>query len=165
MKQLIVLLAAGLLIAAAGTGAQEKFDLMDLVGQWEGEGMFLMPVTNVEVNIEGEGEFVYDAVNDRIRTSMRGTKFMIAYSDSGYLTHYPESDSVSWEVWDSWGKHALYWGEIRDDKLVADRIHRSKNYTVTVEFPHPDTLDFRLTVRNPNEEPYEKARFLLWRVK
>ncbi len=141
-----------------------KFDIMNLVGNWEGEGMFRMPVTNAEMSIEGEGSFVYDKANDRIRTSMQGSKFLISYSDSGYLQYYPETDSVSWEVWDSWGKHALYWGQIKEDRLVADRIHKNKNYRVQVTFPHPDTLDFHLIVRGDDNKEFDKARFLLWRV-
>ncbi len=140
-----------------------KFDLMNLVGEWEGEGMFLMPVTGSEISIEGHGSFVYDEANDRIRTSMSGSKLFINYSDSGYLQYYPATDSVSWEVWDSWGKHALYWGQIKDDQLVANRVYKHDNYRVQVKFPHPDTLDFHLIVRDEKRE-FDKARFLLWRV-
>lgn len=164
---LTILLAviAGLLPASFPAAEGNPFDVMNIVGAWEGEGMFMMPVTDVEINIEGEGEFVYDEANDRIRTSMRGSKFLLSYSDSGYLQYYPATDSVSWEVWDSWGKHSLYWGKIDGDQLVADRIYKKKNYRVKVEFPHPDTLDFRLIVTTPDNDTYDRATFRLWRVK
>ena len=96
---------------------------------------------------------------------MSGSKFLLAYSDSGLLIHHPETDSVSWEIWDSWGKHAKYWGKVHDDVLIADRVYKKRPYRVTVQFPHPDTLDFSLIVINPEkDEQKEKASFLLWRV-
>ncbi len=166
--------AAAALLLAVGIGAgsplakggQKKFDLKSLVGSWEGEGMFLMPVTDVEVELEGQGEFVYDAGRDLIKTSMTGTKYFLNYADSGLLRHDPQTDSITWEIWDNWGKHAKYRGEIRDGRLVADRTFKNKGYQVTVDFPHPDTLDFRLTLADPDTKVREtRARFVLWRVK
>ena len=147
------------------TSAADKFDLMNLIGNWEGQGFFEIPVSGGTVEIEGAGTFTYDSTNHRIRTAMEGSKFFIDYSDSGYLQHYPETDSVSWEVWDNWGKHAMYWGVIDNGKLVADRIFKKKGYQVNVTFPHPDTLDFHLVVHNNDGTNYDKAAFLLWRVK
>lgn len=147
------------------TSAKDKFDLMNLVGQWEGQGFFEVPVSGGTVEIEGSGTFTYDSTHNRIRTSMQGSKFFIEYSDSGYLQHYPETDSVSWEVWDNWGKHSMYWGVIDNKMLVADRIYKKKGYQVNVTFPHPDTLDFHLVVNNNDGTKYDKAAFLLWRVK
>ena len=143
----------------------DKFDLMNLIGEWEGQGFFEVPVSGVTVEIEGSGLFTHDSTNNRIRTSMKGEKFFINYADSGYLQHYPETDSVSWEVWDNWGKHSMYWGIIDDDMLVADRIYKKNNYQVVVKFPHPDTLDFHLVVHKKDGTNYDKASFLLWRVK
>jgi hypothetical protein len=167
MKRLFVLLAAGFLALAISPGAQDKsFDLMNVIGEWEGEGTFVMPVTDMELDIEGSGKFVYLPDLDVIRTEMSGSKFLMAYSDSGYLRYYPETDSVSWEIWDSWGKHSLYWGEVRDNQLVATRDHPERWYRVTVEFPDPDTLEFRLvTTDRESLEQEVKARFTLWRTK
>ena len=160
---LIVCLAV-LTPATADDNSTNGFDMMNLVGKWEGEGMFLMPVTNIEVSISGEGNFTWDAEHQRIRTAMQGSKLFFNYSDSGYLQHFPATDSVSWEVWDSFGKHALYWGVMDNAILRADRRHKSKDYRVTVTFPHPDTLDFHLIVRPPDSDPFDKASFRLWRV-
>jgi hypothetical protein len=147
-------------------GAKGKFDLKGLVGSWEGEGMFLMPVTDVEIELEGAGEFVYDTKRGLLKTAMTGEKFLLNYADSGLLRHDPQTDSVTWEIWDNWGKHAKYRGEIRDGRLVADRTFKDKGYQVTVNFPHPDTMDFRLTLADPDTKVREtRARFLLWRVK
>ncbi|RKX27996.1 MAG: hypothetical protein DRP47_05455, partial [Candidatus Zixiibacteriota bacterium] len=93
-------------------GNKADFDIMNLVGEWEGEGFFIVPVTEIEVEIEGEGTFIFDSTHQYLRTAMRGSKFLINYADSGYLQYYPETDSVSWEIWDSWGRHAMYWGVI-----------------------------------------------------
>jgi hypothetical protein len=162
-----ILLATGFLIVLAGSISADDstFDIMNLVGKWEGKGLFVVPMTSMEVDIEGTGLFVYDSLHNRIRTSMQGSKLMINYSDSGYLQHFPKTDSVSWEVWDSWGKHAKYWGIIENNMLKADRIDKKRNYRVLVYFPHPDTLDFRLSNREDDGTETNKATFHLWRVK
>ncbi len=159
---MIIMLVIGFTLSSF---AEDKFDVMNLIGEWEGQGFFEVPVSGGTVEIEGSGTFTYDSTNNRIRTSMQGTKFFINYSDSGYLQHYPGTDSVSWEVWDNWGKHAMYWGEINNNMLVADRVYKKKNYQVLVTFPHPDTLDFHLVVNKKDGTKYDKASFLLWRVK
>lgn len=171
MKRFFLLLVAAATVITAtsfGPRAADKtdFDLKSLVGSWKGEGVFLMPVSDLEVEIEGAGEFVYDAKRDLIKTAMSGSKFMLSYADSGLLIHHAKTDSISWEIWDNWGKHAKYWGEFRDGKLVADRLSRNRNYQVTVTFPHPDTLDFQLIATEPEtQEKSTRARFYLWRVK
>lgn len=158
-------ICAAFILITGISAIADDFDLKNLVGKWEGEGMFLMPVTDVEVEIEGAGEFVWDEERQLIKTNMSGSKFLLAYSDSGLLIHHPETDSVSWEIWDSWGKHAKYWGRVHGDVLVADRVYKKRPYRVTVQFPHPDTLDFSLNIINPkDDESTEKASFLLWRV-
>ena len=145
--------------------ATDKFDLMNLIGEWEGEGFFEVPVSGGTVEIEGAGTFTYDSTHNRINTSMQGEKLFLTYSDSGYIHHYPKTDSVSWEVWDNWGKHSMYWGIIDNEMLVANRIYKKKNYQVVITFPHPDTLDFHLVVHKKDGSKYDKASFLLWRVK
>jgi len=169
MNKKISLIFLALIIVLLGinksSSAADKFDLMNLIGEWEGEGFFQVPVTGGTVEIEGYGMFTYDSTQNFIRTSMQGSKFLINYSDSGQLIHHPESDSVSWEVWDNWGKHSMYWGMIEDHMLIAKRVYKKINHQVVVTFPHPDTLDFHLVVHKKDGTQYDKASFLLWRVK
>ncbi|MEA2030008.1 MAG: hypothetical protein U9N55_00200 [candidate division Zixibacteria bacterium] len=141
------------------------FDIMNLVGEWEGEGFFVVPATDIKVEIEGDGLFVYDSTNHRMRTSMNGTSLFINYADSGYLQYYPKTDSVSWEIWDSWGRHSMYWGVIDSNILRADRIFKNGKYRVKVTFPHPDTLDFHLRKHVTDSSNLDRAAFLLWRKK
>ncbi len=143
---------------------KSDFDFMNLIGNWEGEGSFLIPKTGVSLDIEGTGVFEYDSLNNRVRTSMQGTKMLLTYADSGYLYYHPETDSVSWEVWDTWGRHALYWGVVENGVLRADRLFKNRNYRVSVFFPHPDTLDFRLTRRQSDGGEEDQATFLLWKT-
>jgi len=102
VRRILLSALLGAVLAAAARPAA-KFDLKGLAGSWEGEGMFLMPVTDLEVEVEGEGEFVYDAKRDLVKTTMSGSKFLVPYSDSGLLRYDLATDSVSWEVWDNWG--------------------------------------------------------------
>ena len=177
MKRRILIVAAAaaaVLALALGAGAgspqakggSTKFDLKNLVGSWKGGGMFLMPITDVEIDLEGQGKFVFDTKRNLLKTAMSGTKYFLSYADSGLLRHDPQTDSVTWEIWDNWGKYAKYRGEIRDGRLVADRTFKDEGYQVTVNFPHVDTLDFRLTLTDPETQVKEtRARFVLWRGK
>ncbi|MBU8933633.1 MAG: hypothetical protein KOO62_06465 [candidate division Zixibacteria bacterium] len=162
---LLFILATSCALSQKAPIPPPDFDIMSLVGEWEGEGFFLIPVTGIEVEIEGSGTFIYDSTRQRLRTAMSGSKLFINYSDSGYLQYYPETDSVSWEIWDSWGKHAIYWGVISDGALRADRLYKKKGYRVEAVFPHKDTLDFHLRVRDKDGSEKDKAAFLLWRKK
>jgi len=165
VRRILLSALLGAVLAAAARPAA-KFDLKGLAGSWEGEGMFLMPVTDLEVEVEGEGEFVYDAKRDLVKTTMSGSKFLVPYSDSGLLRYDLATDSVSWEVWDNWGQHSMYYGQWRDGVIAADRLWKSRNYQVTVTFPHRDTLNFHLTATDPQTQlKTTRARFSLWRVK
>lgn len=143
----------------------EKIELAHLHGNWEGVGSFKVPVAGTELSIEGAAEFTYDETYDRLRTSLTGEKFMFSYSDSGYLTINPVNDSVTWEVWDNRNRHAFYKG-IRDgNKIIGDRIRKKDIYEVTIIQPTRDSIEFKLTVTEPDGDSYNKAVFNLWRVK
>ena len=73
--------------------------------------------------------------------------------------------SISWEVWDNFGKHALYFGTVSGNKIVGDRYKKDNRYVVMIELVNKDSIDFKLTITEPNGDQTEKAAFNLWRVK
>lgn len=158
---LTLLLVLSLSISAGEVG---KIELKQLEGKWVGDGFLVLPVAETKLDIEGEANFVYDAENNRLRSSLLGEKLFFTYKDSGYITIIPETDSISWEVWDNFGKHALYFGTIDGNKISADRMRKKDLYQLTVVQIHADTINFELTVTPPGDETYHKAKFHLWRV-
>jgi len=141
----------------------KKIDLKNLEGNWEGVGFFLLPVADTEVKITGSANFLYDTEKDRLRTELKGEKLFFTYSDSGYLKIDNKTDSVSWEVWDNSGKHALYHGIAEGNMLKGERYRKENLYEVSIEQVTIDSIDFKLTITKPNGESYNKAVFNLWR--
>lgn len=155
---------AALVLAVTLVADDHDFDLKALSGSWEGEGVFVMPVTDIEMDIEGEAEFEYDQSKNWLRTQITGTKFMFSYSDSGHIARIPKTDSVWWEVWDNFGRHSRYFGKVDKHSMFGQRRYGKKLYEVRIDHVHADTIDFKLTV-TPDDEPLEnRATFRLWRV-
>lgn len=164
------------LIVLAATGAEsdsetiatadsvsEQFDLKKLAGQWEGAGAITIPITNISLSVSGEAEFLFDSVNNVLRTSLTARKFLFAYSDSGYLSYNIENDSMVWEVWDSFGKYSRYLGRVEDGNLRGEYPRRDGIYRVAVDFITEDSLLFRLTVDKKGKSK-TKATLNLWRI-
>ncbi len=142
-----------------------QIDLRTLEGDWAGQGEFIVPMTNITMSVEGRAQFAYDSLTGRLRTALTGEKFLFTYSDSGYLIHDTRTDSISWEVWDNFGKHAKYYGEVDGNRVVGNRYKKDSHYQVVIELVTLDSIDFRLTVTEPDSTQFNKAVFNLWRVK
>jgi hypothetical protein len=155
---------AALVLAVTLVADDNEFDLKALAGSWQGEGVFVMPVTDIEMDIEGEAEFEYDKTNNWLRTQITGTKFMFSYSDSGHIARVPKTDSVWWEVWDNFGRHSKYFGKVDRQSIFGQRRYGSKLYEVRINQIHPDTIDFKLTMTPDGEGLENRATFRLWRV-
>lgn len=145
--------------------SSETLDLKSLEGDWEGNGEFLMPVTSMKLSLKGEARFDYDSTSQRLRTSLTGRKLFFAYSDSGYLDLDQTTDSISWEVWDNFGRHAKYYGTVEGNKVAGERFKKKDIYRVMIELVTPDSIDFKLTITKPDGDRIDKATFYLWRVK
>lgn len=143
----------------------KKIELSQLDGNWEGNGSFLLPGVHTKVGIDGKATFVYDKKSQRLRTSLRGEKFMFTYNDSGYLYIDPVTDSVSWEVWDNRNKHALYHGIRKDNIIKGERMRGKDLYELVIDQIAKDTIEFKLLITQPDGDVYDKAVFNLWRVK
>jgi hypothetical protein len=141
----------------------EKIDLKNLEGEWEGIGSFLLPIMGTNVKIAGSAKFVYNDITKQLRTELKGKKLFFKYSDSGYLAIDEITDSVSWEVWDNSGKHALYHGLAEGNKLKGERFRKDDLYEVSIEQVTMDSIDFKLTITKPNGKSFNKAVFNLWR--
>jgi len=162
LSLLLVLLVAA--VAVAEGDRTPKIELKQLEGDWEGNGEFLMPVTDMNISLDGTARFDYDTANGRLRTSLTGEKLFFTYADSGYLEHDQKTDSISWEVWDNFGKHAKYFGTVNGNIVTGVRNKKDLVYRVRIELVTADSIDFRLTITKPDGEQYDRAAFHLWRV-
>lgn len=143
----------------------KKMDLKSLEGNWEGNGEFLMPATDIAVSIAGKAQFQYDSTGGYLRTALTGEKFLFTYSDSGHLYLDGQTDSIHWEVWDNFGKHAKYSGMVEGNTITGKRYHKQNLYRVIIEIVSKDSIDFKLTITDPKGVIKDKATFNLWRVK
>ncbi len=158
--------AISLLMAAISySDSHDTIDLRQLEGDWEGSGEFLVPITDISMSVEGRARFDYDTAAGHLRTAMTGEKYFFSYSDSGHLKLDEQTDSISWEVWDNFGKHSRYFGIVSGNKITGDRYKKNKYYQVMIELVTPDSIDFKLTVTEPDGDRYDRATFNLWRVK
>jgi len=164
MKKIILLISI-IVFSVALAEKVEKIELKNLDGDWEGVGEFLVPVTNMNVDISGSANFAYNEKSKKLRTSLFGEKLFFTYSDSGYLWVDPKSDTISWEVWDNRGKHALYHGKLDGNTITGERKRKDEIYRVIIEQVTTDSIDFKLNVTQPDGGSFNKAVFHLWRVK
>lgn len=164
MKKIILLISI-IVFSVALAEKVEKIELKNLDGDWEGVGEFLVPVTNMNVDISGSANFVYNEKSKKLRTSLFGEKLFFTYSDSGYLWVDTKSDTISWEVWDNRGKHALYHGKLGGNTITGERKRKDEIYRVIIEQVTTDSIDFKLNVTQPDGDSFNKAVFHLWRVK
>jgi len=161
---LLTVVLSLLTVTALGQGGN-GFDATRLEGEWEGTGEFLMPVTNFAMDIAGKASFTWDSARGYLRTAITGTKFFFEYADSGHLVVDPATDSISWEVWDNWGKHALYHGLVEDGLIKGTRRKGDGVYSVSIEMATLDSIDFKLTYTGDDGSLRDRATFNLWRIK
>ena len=161
---LTLILSALLLTTAIQSEPDPSFDLKGLEGDWEGVGEFLVPATSMRMSLEGKANFLYDSASGHLRTSLVGEKLFFSYSDSGHLVLDEKTDSISWEVWDNFGKHAKYFGVVDGNVIKGVRDRKGKVYSVMIELVTADSIDFKLTITDPDGDKTDKATFNLWRV-
>ena len=141
------------------------FKLADLEGDWEGVGTFVVPMTGMEMDIEGQAKFEYVHDKNYLRTELVGEKFLFTYSDSGHLAMDQRSDSLTWEVWDNLGRHAFYRGKKEGGRISGERMYKGDLYSVEIKLVTMDSLAFRLSTTDEDGDSADKATFNLWRVK
>jgi hypothetical protein len=157
-----------LLLAMADYGrAEEKrpanhLDIASLAGSWMGAGMFVMPVTGFEMEVEAMAEMSRDADTDFYRTLLTGTKFMYTYADSGHLWIDPGGDSLRWEVWDGFNGHAIYYGRVEGNQVFAGRRPGARTYRLQVSRASADSVDMTLDYMG-GESARTLARFSMGR--
>ncbi len=156
-----------LCVCSASPNAEDSpaaFDLLALEGDWSGSGSFVVPVTGMEMAIEGRASFQYDSTAGYLRTVLTGAKLFFTYVDSGTMWLDPATDSLTWEIWDGFGKHVIYRGVVDGSSFVGSRLRGSRVYTVSTDFVTNDSISFRMTSRDAEGVPREKARFELGRI-
>lgn len=164
-KTLTAIITALLIASAVSAQSDRKLDIKSLEGNWEGVGWFLVPLTELTMAVEGKADFRYNEKEGYLRTALTGEKYLFTYSDSGRLIHNVKTDSVSWEVWDNLGHHSRYLGAVDGNVIKGSRKYKKDVYDVVVEVVTTDSIDFKLTRRQPGGEAIEQAVFNLWRVK
>lgn len=142
---------------------ERQFRLGDLAGLWEGEGEVLIPKTSIPISVEGEAIFVFDSLTNRLRTEIEASKFFFTYADSGYIHHDTVTDSISWEVWDGFGRYSRYVGTIEDNVITGDKTRHGYLYRIEVDFITDDSLNFSLTTTDEDGDSRTRASINLWR--
>lgn len=141
-----------------------SFSLGLLAGCWEGNGEVIIPKTSIPISIEGKAVFSYDSTRKRLRTSLEASRFFFSYADSGYLSHNPDTDSITWEVWDSFGKYSEYTGKLENNVIHGARHKGSKAYNILISLITRDSLSFSLTTTYENGKTLRKAAIDMWRI-
>lgn len=136
-----MLLATG---DASAADKQGRFDPEQYLGKWDGGGKVLMPWTGMQVPFDGGAEFSRDSAGV-IRTAFHGQTAGFNYSDSGRLIVDAETDSLTWDLWDSGGKHRRFLGVALGDILLGKGVRGGPIYTVTNEFIGSDSLNITVT--------------------
>jgi hypothetical protein len=143
----------------------ENFRLEALAGYWQGQGEVLLPNTSLTISIDGKAVFTYDSLTSRLRTQIDARKFIFSYADSGYLYHDTGTDSISWDTWNSSGKHVRYIGIIKNSVFTGADTRHGYLYRVKIDFITADSLDFTLTATDHKGDSTTQAAITLWRSK
>lgn len=158
---IIILLLGGLLSAA--TKHSDEFRLQALAGHWEGEGEVLIPKTSIPISIEGKALFTYDSLTHRLRTQIEASKFLFKYADSGYIYHDTATDSITWDIWDGFGKYSRYVGTVENNIITGANTRHGYRYRVKIDFITDDSLNFALTATDRKGDSSTRAAITLWR--
>jgi hypothetical protein len=163
---------AAILVAIIGLAfypavAQDSadFNLSHLAGEWNGGGEVLIPHIALPVSIEGQAIFAFDSLTQRLRTSLKARKFLFGYADSGYLFFDAATDSISWEVWDGFGKHCLYTGIKEANVITGTQKIDEDTYYIVIDMITDDSLSFKLMTTNEKGRTQQRAAIDLRRNK
>jgi len=161
---LVILMISGL---CYHTGADDSgdFRLSNLAGDWEGEGEVLIPKTSIPISVTGEAVFTYDSLMGRLRTEIEAGKFFFRYTDSGYIYHDTVTDSISWEIWDGFGRYSEYIGMVENNVITGDKTRHGYLYRIVIDFITDDSLNFSLTTTDDDGDSRTRASIDLWRIK
>ncbi len=157
----IILSFVGLL--SAGAKHTDDFRLQALAGNWEGEGEVLIPKTSIPLSIDGKAVFTYDSLTNRLRTEIQASKFLFKYADSGYIFHDTATDSISWDIWDGFGKYSRYIGTVQDNVITGANTRHGYRYRVKIDFITDDSLSFTLTATDRKGDSSTRAAIVMWR--
>ena len=161
--RLLKLFGLSLILVSSSPG-ESSFDFESINGKWQGTGRIIFPGVEIPFDLDGKATFEHDSINGSIRTSLVAEKFLFTYSDTGRMV-FIGKDSVSWEVWDNFGKHALYYGHVEGNTIRGQRVHKTRKYEFEVTQLSPDSLMVQLTKQNEDGEIEPIADFQLQRVK
>ncbi len=159
---LILLLLGGFF--SAGARRSDEFRLRALAGEWEGEGEVLIPKTSIPISIEGKAIFTYDSLTARLHTEIGASKFLFKYADSGYIYHDTATDSISWDIWDGFGKYSRYIGTVENNVITGANMRHGYRYRVRIDFITDDSLNFTLTATDKDGDSSTRAAITMWRL-
>jgi hypothetical protein len=160
-----LLVATLLLLAKAGNGQEDKLDLADFAGNWEGAGQVVLPYAEVAVDVEGKATFTWDSANGYLCTAISATRFYLTYSDTGHFDYNPATNGVTWEIWNNWGKHVRHAGYYENGFVRGSRRLPEGLFEATLQIVNADSMHFRFTFTAHDSTTVDRAVLGMRRVK
>ena len=133
------------------------------IGDWRGAGEVFVPLLGTSLAIDGTTSFKPDSTGAFIRTVSTGQAMMLTYSDSGRFVLDPVTDSISWEIWDSFGRHSQYRGLAKDDVIIGKHKKGKLVYTMATKFLSDDSMAVTISTTDSEGVVTERAKLNLGR--
>ncbi|MGH8014992.1 MAG: hypothetical protein ACREBV_02250 [Candidatus Zixiibacteriota bacterium] len=164
-KLLMVVFAIVGVLVHNSNSDKSKLKLESFEGNWEGEGTYYLPFTNIPTSVDAKASFEYDGANKFLRTQITAERFMLKYSDSGKLAYIPKKDSLKWEIWNSFGYYVEYTGGVKEKSIHGKRKWGKNIYDLYVDLVSDDSMKIKITSTDPEGELSEIANGYLRRTK
>ena len=133
------------------------------LGDWRGGGEVYIPLMGTSLAIDGTASFKQDSTGAFIRTAATGQALMLTYSDTGRFVHDHVTDSISWEVWDSFGRHSEYRGVAERDRIIGKRKKGNLVYTMDTRFLSDDSMQVTISTTDHEGVVSKRAKLNLGR--
>ncbi|MFH1688391.1 MAG: hypothetical protein ABIE70_12840 [bacterium] len=143
--------------------AQETFDISKYLGNWRGCGEAYIPYLGTSLAFDGKASFHNDSTGAYVRTAASGQALLLTYADSGRFVIDPASDSITWDIWDNFGRYSQYHGVAQGDMLKGKQKRGSLVYTMITRFLSSDSIVVTISTTDSEGVVTERAKINLGR--